>query len=119
MQMPSRLVRMLAVRRTIVGASMIAVAGLFTACGDDSDDDNCDTNPTGPGCVPQEETISADITTNRTLDAGTTYTLSGFVHVLDGATLTIPAGTVIKGDPAVQGSSLFIMRGARIQAVGT
>jgi hypothetical protein len=68
--------------------------------------------------VPDEETISADITTNRTLNAGTVYTLSGFIHVLDGATLTIPAGTVIKGDPAVPGSSLFIMRGARIQAVG-
>jgi hypothetical protein len=64
-------------------------------------------------------TISADITTNRTLSVDTAYTISGFVHVLNGATLTIQPGTIIKGDYNVLGSSLMIMRGARINAVGT
>lgn len=63
--------------------------------------------------------ITADITASRTLYADTTYTLKGFIHVANGATLTIQPGTTIKGDFNVLGSSLFIMRGAKIQAVGT
>ncbi|MGE5926443.1 MAG: fibronectin type III domain-containing protein [Gemmatimonadota bacterium] len=64
-------------------------------------------------------TISADITADRTLYADTLYTISGFVHVANGATLTIQPGTVIHGDYNTLGSSLFILRGARIEAVGT
>ena len=64
-------------------------------------------------------TISTDITANRTLFADTTYTLSGFIHVSNGATLTIQPGTVIKGDFNALGSSLFILRGAQIRAMGT
>ncbi|MBX9928566.1 MAG: hypothetical protein K2X99_06585 [Gemmatimonadaceae bacterium] len=63
--------------------------------------------------------INADITTSRTLFADTAYTLKGFIHVANGATLTIQAGTTIRGDFNTLGSSLFIMRGARIQAIGT
>ncbi|MEO7456203.1 MAG: fibronectin type III domain-containing protein [Gemmatimonadaceae bacterium] len=63
--------------------------------------------------------INTDITASRTLYADTAYTLSGFVHVANGATLTIQAGTTIKGDFSVLGSTLMIMRGAKIQAVGT
>jgi hypothetical protein len=64
-------------------------------------------------------TINQDIAASRTLFADTAYTISGFVHVLNGATLTIQPGTIIKGDYGVLGSSLLIMRGARINAVGT
>lgn len=64
-------------------------------------------------------TITADIAASRTLYADTAYTLSGFIHVGNGATLTIQPGTTIKGDFNVLGSCLFIMRGAKIQAVGT
>ena len=64
-------------------------------------------------------TINQDITASRTLFADTAYTLSGFIHVLNGATLTIQPGTIIKGDFNVLGSSLMIMRGAKINAVGT
>ena len=64
-------------------------------------------------------TISSDITANRTLYADTLYTISGFVHVASGATLTIQPGTVIHGDFNTLGSSLFVLRGARIEAVGT
>lgn len=64
-------------------------------------------------------TIATDITTSRTLFADTAYTLSGFIHVANGATLTIQPGTTIKGDYNVLGSTLMIMRGAKIQAVGT
>ncbi len=63
--------------------------------------------------------ITGDITSNRTLYADTTYTLKGFIHVANGATLTIEPGTTIKGDFNTLGSSLWILRGAKIQAVGT
>ena len=64
-------------------------------------------------------TINQDISANRTLYPDTAYTISGFVHVANGATLTILPGTIIKGDYNVLGSSLMIMRGAKINAVGT
>jgi hypothetical protein len=63
--------------------------------------------------------ISTDITTSRTLYADTVYTLKGFIHVANGATLTIQPGTRIQGDFNTVGSSLFVLRGAKIQAVGT
>lgn len=73
----------------------------------------------GTAVGSSSKTISADITANRTLFADTVYTLSGFIHVANGATLTIQPGTRILGDFDKLGSSLFIMRGAKIQAVGT
>jgi hypothetical protein len=68
---------------------------------------------------PAVATITGDITANRTLFSDTVYTISGFVHVANGAVLTIQPGTRIVGDQNVLGSSLFILRGARIVANGT
>ncbi len=67
------------------------------------------------------DTITGDITADRTLFADTLYILSGYVKVQDGATLTIEAGTKIVGDTAAAaiGSSLWILRGAKIEANGT
>ena len=101
---------------TVLGRKFAVVATLaaltLSACSDDG--------PGGPVVIPPgAATISGDITTNRTLVKDTTYTISGFVHVANGATLTIPAGTKIVGDQTVPGSSLFILRGARIVASGT
>jgi hypothetical protein len=63
--------------------------------------------------------VTGDITTNTTWHRDTTYTLNGFIHVANGATLTIEAGTTIKGDYNTVGSSLFVLRGAKIIAIGT
>jgi hypothetical protein len=63
--------------------------------------------------------ISADITANTTWTRDKKYRLSGFIHVQSPATLTIEAGTIVEGDYNVVGSSLFIMRGAKIDAQGT
>ena len=60
--------------------------------------------------------ITTDITANRTLYTDTTYTLKGYIHVANGATLTIQPGTTIKGDFNTLGSSLFVLRGARFVA---
>jgi hypothetical protein len=65
------------------------------------------------------KTISGDITTNTTWYRDTTYTLSGFIHVGNSVTLTIESGTKIVGDFNTLGSSLWILRGARIVAIGT
>ena len=74
---------------------------------------------TTPDEGPMVATISSDITADRTLFADTTYTLSGFIHVPAGVTLTIEPGTTIHGDFATVGSSLFILRGGEIDACGT
>lgn len=79
----------------------------------------CESDMTEPPIPAGAAEINLDITANRTLYAETTYTLKGFVHVINGATLTIQPGTTIKGDYNTLGSSLFIMRGAKIIAVGT
>ena len=63
--------------------------------------------------------VTTDITASRTFFADTAYTLKGFIHVANGATLTIQPGTIIKGDFNTLGSSLWILRGAKIEAVGT
>ncbi len=65
------------------------------------------------------DTLTGSITADRTLFADTLYVLSGYVKVASGATLTIEPGTTIVGDVGVAGSSLWILRGARIEAEGT
>lgn len=62
------------------------------------------------------KTITGDVLSDRTLSADTIYELGSFVHVANGATLTIEAGTRIEGLPS---SALFVLRGAQINAVGT
>ena len=66
-----------------------------------------------------EVAVTTNITSNTTWTSDHVYRLVGFRKVMNGATLTIQAGTKIIGDYATLGSSLFIMRGAQIQAVGT
>lgn len=65
------------------------------------------------------KTVTGDITTNTTWRRDTTYVLAGFIHVANGATLTIEAGTTIRGDFTTVGSALFVLRGAKIMAIGT
>ena len=64
-------------------------------------------------------TITGIQTASRTLFADTVYTLQGFVQYANNSTLTIQAGTRIVGDASVAGSSLFILRGSKIDAQGT
>ncbi len=63
--------------------------------------------------------VTTDITTNTTWTSDRTWRIKGFRKVASGATLTIEAGTRIEGDFATVGSSLFVLRGARIVANGT
>lgn len=78
-------------------------------------------NPSSAFTVPNEifAVLTQDITSNRRFHRDTTYVLSGFIKVANGATLTIDPGTRIVGDYDIPGSSLFILRGSRIVAEGT
>jgi hypothetical protein len=62
--------------------------------------------------------LEGEISANLTLRAMDSNTLKGFVYVVDGVTLTIEAGTVIKGEKASMGS-LIVERGGKIIAEGT
>jgi len=62
--------------------------------------------------------LQGDITAHRTLSADSTYLLRGFVRVQEGATLTIPAGTMIYGEFNTQGS-LIVKPGGKIMAKGS
>jgi hypothetical protein len=75
-------------------------------------------NPQTTNYATPTVTISGDITTNTTWSASNVYLLNGFVYVKSGATLTIPAGTVIRGDKTTKGT-LIIERGGKINAQGT
>ena len=81
---------------------------IFTACSDDDD----------PVIEEINNVLKGDVTSNLTLDASIEYSLEGALNVKSGATLTIPAGTVIK---AKKGFSQYIIieRGAKIIAEGT
>jgi len=108
------------------------------ACTDDTD---C---PGGEEC---QVFVDEDITASTTWSPGLPYRLTGIRHVLNGATLTIEPGTVVRGEPnqptcSVDGDScvtnadctdrsdpadvclrdpgsLVVTRGARILALGT
>jgi hypothetical protein len=64
--------------------------------------------------VPVQDSISTN--THWTCDKQ--YLLKGYVYVTAGATLTIDAGTIIRGDKDTKGA-LVIERGAKIIAIGT
>jgi hypothetical protein len=62
--------------------------------------------------------LSGDITANRTLSNDSIYLIDGFVYVKNNATLTIEAGTIIRGVSGNR-STLIITRGSKIYANGT
>ena len=94
----------------------LAVVVFTAACKKSSVDDTDDTIIVPPVSTTVE--VKADITANTTWSADKIYLLKGIINVTSGATLTIQAGTLIKGDKASKGT-LVINRGAKIEAVGT
>jgi len=100
-------------KRSLVLASAIIGATISSGCFGDSTVTGVTPGTTGSAV------ITGSITASRTLRADTVYTLSGAVKVQAPATLTIQAGTKIIGDTTSPGSSLWILRGARIDAQGT
>ncbi len=72
----------------------------------------------GPVIPQAPEVVTGVITANKTLTADRVWILKGYVFVNGNATLTIEAGTVIKGDLTDKGA-LIIERGSKLVANGT
>ena len=81
----------------------------FAAC--DKDDEKKDD--------PEDYNLIGELTENRTLNAGETYTLSGGFHVKSGATLTIEEGVTIEAVDDNIVDYILIEQGAKIDAQGT
>ena len=64
-------------------------------------------------------TLSGHITSNTTLNASTVYSISGVVYIDSNVTLTIPAGTVLRGNSSVANSSILVRKGGKLVANGT
>ncbi|MBL7717329.1 MAG: hypothetical protein JNL72_00730 [Flavipsychrobacter sp.] len=94
----------------VVAALSLGSTTMMTSCGKD---------PVDPPVDPQPEAkvLTGDITSDKTLEGGP-WTLKGYVYVKEGATLTIPAGTVIKSDLTDKGA-LIVERGGKLMAEGT
>lgn len=72
-----------------------------------------------PTSSTSELTELSDGTTSLTLNAGTSYTLSGALVMESGTTLTIPAGTEIRANADGSDVYIAILQGATIDAQGT
>jgi len=75
----------------------------------------------GGGTTTEIVAVTGAITSNATWTSDKIYQLNQKVVVDDGVTLTIEAGTIIKGSPGTGSlaSALIIARGGKINAVGT
>lgn len=78
-------------------------------------------NKTAEPVEPTEVEISANITEDATWETGKTYILKSRIAVVDGVTLTIEPGVIVKGEAGTQSNAtaLIIARGATILAEGS
>jgi len=95
--------------KLIVFALLVTV---FASCTKNEEDDTV--IPPDPNATVLRGTLLE----NKTLTADKEWTLKGYVYVPTGVTLTIEAGTVIKGD-ITEKAALCIERGGKIIANGT
>jgi hypothetical protein len=111
----------------ILGVAIVSM--LFSCTTDDTADiiindnsDNSITNNTTPGGgTPTGQTIylAGNYDSDLTLDPINTYILNGSLIMLDGTTLTIPAGMTIKASASGASVYIAISQGAKIIANGT
>lgn len=97
---------------TILAVSaLVSTAALNYSCSKNNDTDIV---------VPEkkQEIIEGEIKTTVKLDASKTYLLRGYVRVLSGGSLEIPAGTVIMGEKSSK-AALIVEMGGKIKANGT
>jgi hypothetical protein len=98
--------------------ALVAVATLtIVACNPDSDDDG----PVEPTDSGDNIVVSENIAADATWTSDKIYELAGRITILDGATLTIEPGTVVKGQlgTGANASVLLVARGGKLMAEGT
>ena len=100
---------------------------LITSCSSDDNDIEI-INPTDdngtPNPAPSDNILNGSVDEDMTLDANTSYQLSGILSVESGVTLTIPAGTEIVADPDLDDSDatnvyIVVQKGGDIEINGT
>lgn len=94
--------------------SLVLFASLiFTSCEKENDDPIIDEDPTAR--------ITANITENTTWKTGNVYILGGRITVMNGVTLTIEPGVIVKGEAGTgaNATALLVARGGKIMAEGT
>jgi hypothetical protein len=96
-------------------AAALAACGGSGLTGDDSPEPDAPPTPDAPPGGEVIRIAGGDLAGDQLWEARDTYILDGYVFVTSG-TLTIEAGTVIKGE---NGSALTITKDAKINAVGT
>ena len=108
--------------------SFALISSLFISCGDDdtadiiiNDNSTTTNNSTTGGGNTQGQTInlSGTYVEDLTLDIINTYIVNGPMIMVDGTTLTIPAGMTIKALAAGSDVYVAISQGAKIIANGT
>ena len=112
---------------TLALASVVALSMGLQSC---KEEDKCKdvVCPNGQVCVDgtcqgsqTNVVVNSNVTTNTTWTKDNIYELAGRITVENGATLTIEAGTIIKGQAGTgsNATALLVARGAKLNAVGT
>jgi hypothetical protein len=107
--------KMLNIMKNVLSKLVVTVVVfVMAACGDDD-------SPIKEVETFENEIKTGEITTDETWTADRIYELDGRVIVTSGVTLTIEAGTIIKGQEgeAENASVLIVARGGKINANGT
>lgn len=99
-------------------AAVIASMAFATACNNNNTDNNPD-DTTLKGEIPTGTTLTGNITANATLTSGSSYKLSGGLHVKAGNTLTIEPGVTVVAVDDDAPDYILIEQGAKIDAQGT
>jgi hypothetical protein len=104
----------------ILGLAALALtAGLLTACNEEDGNPVVPPVATGISCVNNDGTLAISIDTNCVLPPDSSFSLSGITYVKAGATLTIGAGTTIKGRFDRTITALVVQPGGKLIAIGT
>ena len=97
-------------------AAVIASMAFATACNNNTDNPD---DTTLKGEIPTGTTLTGNITANATLTSGSSYKLSGGLHVKAGNTLTIEPGVTVVAVDDDAPDYILIEQGAKIDAQGT
>lgn len=112
---------------TLVSAAALLGMMLGTSCKKENNGVNNDRSvvaggPSGAAGTCGDSTITGVITSDITLKSCKIYKLDGLVYVANNATVTVEAGTLIKGIKGATGTAgggLIVTRGSKLIANGT
>lgn len=109
---PSQVVNLAITSDAVIGSTILVVFSVKDAQNLISSSQNFTITVTDPTIV-----LEGSLAT-RTLVSTESYLLKGQVFIPDGVTLTIPAGTVIKGEKSSK-AALIVQPGGKLNAIGT